>query len=366
MSEVTVIPDGAVLIVDGVIEQVGPSRRVERLAMSHDAEVIDVTGHVLMPGFVDCFARLLCGPLRDYDESTEPHLAAQKAVRSYSAQRLELEGRKRLRQFVRNGTTTLEASCGYGMDDSTELKALRVIRSLAERPLGVEPAYYVSGCPPEYEGRDAEYLAFVAAEVLPLVASRHLARAVVVSDAFASEPLDRFVHEVLGKGFQLRLQGSANVQRAERALSIRGLGSDVDPRAAARARVAVLTPGVNFRYSTRSYPPGRSLIDAGGAVALATAFDHVDCPTCSLPMILSLACTQMGMSAAEALTAVTVNAAAAMGLEAEVGSIETGKRADLLIMGCGDYRDIPYSFGMNLVTTVIRRGRQIYPMVEMT
>lgn len=366
MSEVTVIPDGAVLIVDGVIEQVGPSRRVERLTMSHDAEVIDVTGHVLMPGFVDCFARLLCGPLRDYDESAEPHLAAQKAVRSYSAQRFELEGRKRLRQFVRNGTTTLEASCGYGMDDGTELKALRVLRSLDDRPLGLEPAYYVSGCPPEYAGRDAEYLAFVAAEVLPLVSSRNLARAVVVADEFAPEPLQAFLEEVTGKGFQLHLQGNSNLGWAPRALSVRGLSPEVDIDMAAQARVAVLTPGVNFRYSKGDYPPGRKLIDAGAAVALATAFDNVDCPTCSLPMILSLACTQMGMSAAEALTAATINAAAAIGLQDEVGTIEAGKRADLLIMGCGDYRDIPYSFGMNLVTTVIRSGQQIYPMVEMT
>lgn len=274
MSEVTVIPDGAVLIVDGVIEQVGPSRRVERLTMSHDAEVIDVTGHVLMPGFVDCFARLLCGPLRDYDESAEPHLAAQKAVRSYSAQRFELEGRKRLRQFVRNGTTTLEASCGYGMDDGTELKALRVLRSLDDRPLGLEPAYYVSGCPPEYAGRDAEYLAFVAAEVLPLVSGRNLARAVVVADEFAPEPLQAFLEEVTGKGYPITPARQLQSGLGAASVHVR-LSPEVDIDMAAQARVAVLTPGVNFRYSKGDYPPGRKLIDAGAAVALATAFDNV-------------------------------------------------------------------------------------------
>jgi len=364
MNEISVIPDGALLIVDGKITQVGPSRRVERLAEARQAEEIDATGHVVIPGFVDCYTRLLCGPLR---WSAEPApagiLETCRTVRSYSAQRMELEGRKRLRQFVRTGTTTLEASCGYGLEESTELKALRVLNALDNRPLAVVPSYFAGSCPgPEFPGNPEAYLDLVRNEILPLVAARHLARSLQISADFPAASLNGLLAEARRLSLEVHIHTDSRVDFPH-AATLRGLHHVADIAAAAGARLLVLTPGVNFRKGDSSYAPARRLIDAGAAVALASAFDNLTCPSSSIPLVLSIACTQMGLTPAEALAAVTINAAAAINRAAQCGSLETGKFANLLILSCGDYRDIPICFGMNLIAAVIRHGEQIYPMV---
>lgn len=370
MNEISIIPDGALLIIDGKIEQVGPSRRVERLNQAQDAEVIDATGHVVIPGFVDCHTRLLCGPPRSYEETDDPFTASCRAVRQYSAQRMELEGRKRLRQFVRTGTTTLLGACGYGLDESTELKALRVLKSLDERPLGLTPWYDGASRPaPDWERAPDDYLRWVQTELLPVIAHRKLSNGVTVSDRFTAPAVEEFIRAAREFGMKVRLQvrgegGCLSLCGAVDAVT--GLEETVDVAPAAQAPMVVITPGSVFQRGAHDFPPARQMVDAGAAVALATGYDHLDSATCSIPMVLALACAQMGLTPGEALVATTINAAAAMGLADVVGSFEVGKRADLLIMSCGDYRDIPLYFGMNLVTMVMRRGQQIYPMVEQT
>ena len=367
MNEIAVIPDGALLIVDGKIAQVGPSRRVEHLALARQAEEIDATGHTVIPGFVDCYTRLLCGPLRWSGEpASNGVLETCRTVRSYSAQRLELEGRKRLRQFVRTGTTTLEASCGYGLDEATELKALRVLHALDNRPLSVVPSYFgASHTAPEFLDNPEGYLQFIRNEILPLIATRHLCRDFQVSSEFPADALDAVVAEARQNDFNVHVHTRCRVDFPG-AATLRGLDRLTDIGGAALANLLVLTPGLNFRNGDSHYAPARQLIDAGAAVALASGFDNLSCPSSSIPIILSIACTQMGLTPAEALTAVTANAAAALNVSARVGSLEAGKQADLLILGCGDYRDIPVCFGMNLISAVIRSGEQIYPMMEMT
>lgn len=364
MNDISVIPDGALLIVDGKISQVGPSRRVERLAEARDAEEIDATGHVVVPGFVDCYTRLLCGPLRWSSElAAATVLETCRTVRSYSAQRLELEGRKRLRQFVRTGTTTLEASCGYGLDESTELKALRVLHSLDNRPLSLVSSYFAGSCPgPEFPDNPEAYLDLVRTEILPLVASRHLSRSLQVSSDFPRAALDLLIAEARRLRLDVHIHTDSRVDFPD-AATLRGLRHVTDIDAAAQARLLVLSPGVDFRQGGAAYAPARQLIDAGAAVALASAFDNLTCPSSSIPFVLSVACTQMGLTPAEALTAVTLNAAAAINRADQCGSLSSGKFADLLILSCGDYRDLPISFGMNLIAAVIRRGEQIYPMI---
>lgn len=367
MNEIAVIPDGALLIVDGKISQVGPSRRVEHLALARQAEEIDATGHVVIPGFVDCYTRLLCGPLRwSAEPASSGVLETCRTVRSYSTQRLELEGRKRLRQFVRTGTTTLEASCGYGLDEATELKALRVLNTLDNRPLAVVPSYFgASHTAPEFQDSPEGYLQLIRNEILPLIAGRNLSRSLQVSSEFPADAVDAMVAEAVRNGFSVHVHTRSRVDFPG-AATLRGLDRLTDIAEAARSKLLVLTPGINFRNGDSQYAPARQLIDAGAAVALASGFDNQSCPSSSIPIILSIACTQMGLTPAEALTAVTVNAAAALNISARAGSLEAGKQADLLILSCGDYRDIPICFGMNLISAVIRGGEQIYPMMEMT
>jgi imidazolonepropionase len=365
MNEVAVIPDGALLIVDGRINQVGPTRRVERVAEARDAELIDVTGHVVIPAFVDCYTRLLCGPPRSHNPEEDSVTAAVQAVRSHSAQRMELEGRKRLRQFVRCGTTALLAGCGYGLDESTELKALRVLKTLDDRPVSVIPSFFgAARCPVEFDGRPAAYLDWVTAEVLPLIAQRKLCQFVEVSDGFPRESVERFVQAAREHRFHVQIAAEGGVGfRPDSSVTVRVHGA-ADPAVAAAAMVTILLPGRDFQCGAREFGPARAMLQANAALALATGYDHLESATTSLPMILSLACTQMGLTPAEALTAVTVNAAAALGLSDELGNLEAGKRADFLIMGCADYRDIPLYFGMNLVAGVFHHGQQIYPMVD--
>ena len=155
MREIQVIPDGALLIVDGVIQQVGPTRRLEKLAEARKADVLDASGRVVMPAFVDCFTQLMCGPPRDSSEANGAFAGSARAFRAWSPQRLELEGRKRLRQFVRYGSTTVAAACGYGLEEDVELRALRALDRLRDRPIELAPLLYTTALAWQQKGGSA-------------------------------------------------------------------------------------------------------------------------------------------------------------------------------------------------------------------
>ena len=339
MNEVNVIADGALLISDGIIQEIGPTRRVEHLAAAKTALEIDATGKVVMPAFVDCFTRLLCGP--PISESAE---AAARAVHGYTTQRMELEARRRLRQFLRWGTTSLVAACGYGRDEQTEYKALRVLAALNDRPLWIVPWFYgASGCPPDYEGGAEAYLRWTGEQVLPELRRRKLAADVLAGDCFPPASIASYAECARALGMNVNFKSGSTIT--------------------AESEITVLLPGESF-HRAAPYPPARALIDSGNAVALATGYDHFDSPSVSMPMMMSFATKQMGMTPAEALTAATVNAAHAAGLGKWVGSFSCGKQADVLLLNAADYREIPHFFSMNLVALVIRAGQEIYPRME--
>jgi imidazolonepropionase len=390
MRELGLIQDGAVLIVDGVIREVGPSRRVERLAEARDAFEIDASGKVVMPGFVDCHTRLLAGPPRlEYYEARTAGIGLEartaildniRQVRTWSKQRMELEARKQLRQFVRHGTTTLDARTGFGLDETTELKLLRVIENLDGKPLSVSAGYYGAYLRPgELQDCAGEYIDWLIRHMMPQVKTRRLARFVDVScgveGGFSATQAEDVIMAAREQGFSVRVDSGAcavasgAIELAARlgVASIDGLVT-VSPaeveELAKSATVATLLPGRTFQNGSNRHPPARLLIDGGVAVALGTGFDALESPSCSMPMMLSLACTQMNMTPAEAVTAGTLNAARALRLEDRVGSLEAGKDADLLLLGTGDYRETMFRFGMNLVAMVLRRGEIIYPRVE--
>jgi imidazolonepropionase len=389
MRDLGVIQDGAVLIVDGIIREVGPSRRVERLAEARDASEVDASGMVVMPGFVDCHTRLVAGPpaLDDYEERCDGPRGALlgvvfdnvRQVRGYSKQRMELEARKQIRQFVRHGTTTLDARSGFGLDEASELKLLRVIDGLDGKPLAVSSGYFGGhACPPEYEGHADEYIDWLVDRMLPAVRERRLARFVDVccgtEGGFTARQAGRLLMYAAELGFAGRVDtgacsatsGAVAMAVECRAASIDGLIQVSSAEVAALASsstVATLLPGRTFQAAAQSHPPARALIDGGAAVALATGFDAVASPSCSMPMMLSLACAQMKMTPGEAIGASTVNAACALRMDHRAGSIEAGKDADLILLGTGDYREAPFRFGMNPVAMVIRRGELIYPRV---
>jgi imidazolonepropionase len=388
LRELGVIQDGTVLVEDGVITALGPSRRVENLTAARQATEIDASGRVVIPGFVDSHTHLICGPARlaeyemrlagaSYLEIAEAGggiLTSVRAVRQTPIRRLVLQARRTLGGFVRHGTTTLEAKSGYGLDETGERKTLRAVRALNGKPLGLVPTYLGAHVvPPEYSGRADDYIDWTCSYLMPKIRRRKLARFVDVyceQGAFTVAQARRYLEAARGLGFQLKIHAEqfSHTGGARLAVELGATSADhldyageEDIRAlAGSATVATLLPGAAFHLGLERYPPARKMIEAGVAVALATDFNPGTSPTYSMPMILSLACSQMRMTPAEALAAATVNGAHALGCADRAGTVEAGKDADLVILNVPDYREIPYHFGVNLVAMTIKKGRVLY------
>jgi imidazolonepropionase len=394
MRELGVIQDGAVLIRDGVIFSLGPSRRVENLALARQAREIDATGRVVAPGFVDSHTHLVCGPPRllDYEMRLAGHtyqqiaeagggiLASVRAVREMPIRRLTLQAQRTLNHCILHGTTTLEAKSGYGLDETGERKALRAVQALNGKPLDLVPTYLgAHAVPPEYAGRPDDYIHWMCSYMLPKIRRRKLARFVDVHyerGAFSLEQARRYLSVARELGFLLKIHAHQfSHSEAVRLAVEMGAASadhldyseDEDARLlAASDTVATLLPGAVFHLGLDRYPPARAFIEAGAAVALASDYNPGTCPTCNMQIILSIACAQMRMTPAEAFSAATINGAHALRLADRVGSIETGKQADLVMFDVPDYRDVPYYFGVNLVVLTMKNGKVLCQKDDMT
>jgi imidazolonepropionase len=388
LRELGIIPDGAVLIRAGKIVSVGPSRRVENLAASRNAREIDATGKVVMPGFVDSHTHLVCGPARltDYEmglagasyleiaKAGGGILTSVRAVRQTPIRRLVMQAKSALGGFLRHGTTTLEAKSGYGLDETGERKTLRAIRAMSGKPLDIAATYLGAHVvPPEYEGRADDYIEWICTYLLPKIRRRNMARFVDVycdRGAFSLAQARRYLERARELGFLLKIHADqfSSSGATELAVELGAVSADHldhagEPQIRALAdsdTVATLLPGAVFHLGLERYPPARKMIEGGAAVALATDYNPGSSPTYSMQMILSLACTQMRMTPAEALAAATINGAHAIRAAARVGSVETGKDADLVVFNVSDYREIPYHFGVNLVAMTIKKGRVLY------
>jgi imidazolonepropionase len=280
---------------------------------------------------------------------------------------------------LKHGTTTIEAKSGYGLTVEDELKILRVIRRLAqETPLEMAPTFLgAHEIPDEYRSEDdpaarERYISLVTDVMLPRVAAEGLAEYSDIfceSHVFNVEESRRVLARArdLGLGIrfhadQLSLTGGGRLAAELKAATADHLEwiDDEGIEQLRRAGVlAVLLPGAVFNLGLSRYAPARRMIEAGVGVVLATDFNPGSSPTPSMQMILSIACTQMRMTPAEAVTAATVNAAYSLNRGDRVGSIEPGKQADIVVFDCPDYRQIPYLFGVNHALTVVKKGRVV-------
>jgi len=379
LRELAIIPKGSMLIRDGRIAEVGP-----RVTIDRNTEVIDAGGRVVMPGFVDAHTHpVFAGNRADEFEkraegATYQEIAAAgggirstvRKTRAATEDQLLAAADRYTDWFLRNGTTTIEAKSGYGLSLDDELKLLRTISKLG--PIRTVPTFLgAHEVPDEYRGRRSEYLKLVIEEMLPRAAP--IAK---FCDVFCEPrvfPVEEARQVLLaarahGLGLRMHADQLENGGGASLAAEIGAATADhlehTDASGIAALQKApvqpVLLPGAVYALGSRRYPDARAMIAAGLAVVLATDFNPGSSPTPSMPMILSLAATQMKMTPAESITASTINAAFSLGLGAEIGSLEPGKRADFVIHDCVDHRELAYFFGIEHAYAVYIGGVPVY------
>jgi imidazolonepropionase len=388
MRELAIIPDGAMRIRDGLIVAVGPRADIVA-SLADDTQPVDAGWRIVLPGFIDAHTHPVFAGTRaaEFEQriagATYAEIAAAgggirstvRRTREVSDGDLVAAGRRYTEWFLRGGTTTIEAKSGYGLSVDDELRILKTIRLLnAERRLRYIPTFLgAHEIPDEYRGRLEDYAALVIEEMLPRVVEDNLAESCDIycePNVFPVEEARRILRAAQALDLRLRihadqfsadygslLASELHAATADHLESTTARGIDALHVAGVQP---VLLPASVYTLGSTRYPAARAMIDRGMAVVLATDFNPGSSPTASIPMVLSLAATQMKMTPAEAITAVTMNAAHSLGRARRIGSLEPGKAADFAIHECDDYRELPYFFGREPAYAVYLAGECVY------
>ena len=389
LGDPEILHGGAILVRDDRIAAIGPRRRIERLRGARRAEKLDLGGRVVLPGFVDSHTHLIFPASRaaEYEQriggATYEEIARAgggirstvETLRHTSPAKLKARARMNLREFAAHGTTTLEAKSGYGLDWKSEVRTLDVLSELhQEQPLDIHCTFLGAHVVPhEFRGRGEAYVQTLVKRWIPAVATAGLAEFCDVfcdEGAFTVEQSRKVLQAGRGCGLVPRIHAEqlSHTGGAKLAIELQAASADHlekidagDIRALGLSNVVcTLLPGCCFHLGLAHYAPARKLIEAGAIVALATDFNPGTSPTQSMTMILSLACTQMRMSPAEAIAAATINPAYSLRQHDRVGSLEVANYADLAAFDVADYREIPYYFGVNLCSLTMKRGAIIH------
>jgi imidazolonepropionase len=375
MKNLGIIKSGSIAVRNGSIVDVGRNLR-------YKAEtIIDASGKLVMPGFVDPHTHVVFAGSREFELDLKLSGISYLEIlrrgggifytvnetRKASPVQLLQQSKKRLDTMLSYGTTSCEAKTGYGLDVENEIKLLKVQKKLKEtHPMGLVSTFLGAHAIPKQQQAN-EYIRMILTEMLPK--TKGLAQ---FCDVFCDKGVFtvKQARKILEAGKQYGLTpkihadeivqtGGASLAAEVGAISADHLlrSSDAGLRAMAQKNViGVLLPGTPFCLMMQQYAPARKIIDCGVPVALATDLNP-NCWTENMQMIIQLACLTMRMTPAEAITAATFNAACAIGIQNTVGSLEAGKQADLLILDCPSHQFLPYHFGVNLVETVIKKGR---------
>ncbi|MCI1857149.1 MAG: imidazolonepropionase [Sporolactobacillus sp.] len=384
MNRLRVIHDGAVVVENGIIRAVGLTREIQRQFDADRYQWIDVKGKTIVPGFVDShthfifagyrpdefFMRLQGKSYMDIMNAGGGIQNTVEATRNVSFNDLFHLSLHRLDAMLAFGITTVEGKSGYGLDKKTEIKQLEVIKKLNEtHPVDVVPTFLgAHAVPGEFSGRNKEYIEFLISEVMPEVVDRKLAEFCDVfceKGVISIELSRRLLKAAKAMGLHLKLHadeiepiGGAELAAELHATSADHLLEASDEgirRLSAEKVIATLLPETAFCLK-KPYASARQMIDTGCAVALASDYNPGSCFTNSVPLLFALACIYMKMSAEEALTAMTLNGAAALNRADRIGSIEEGKQADLVILQDPGYQFLAYHTAVNLVETVVKKG----------
>lgn len=383
MNELFVVPNGTVEVTEGIITYVGENRST----FPKGYETLDAQGKVLLPGFVDSHTHLVFGGYRPEEfmwrmrgdsymsimERGGGIVNTMKATREATHEELLRKAEWFIDIMSRMGVTTVEGKSGYGLDHDAEMKQLEVMRDInakADRKVDIATTFLgAHALPPEYKGRDEEYIDYLINVMLPEVKERGLAENCDIfceKGVFTVEQSRRLLSAAQRMGFGAKIHadeivsfGGAELAGELHALSADHLlhASDEGIRAMAEGGVvSTLLPLTAFTLR-EPYARGREMIDAGCAVALATDLNPGSCCSGSIPLTFALACIYMHLSVEEAITAMTLNGAAAIGRADRIGSIETGKQGDFALLDSDTYYVLPYYTGMNSVELTIKNGR---------
>ena len=376
----------------GFIAAVGTRAEIEALPEARTAEKLDVGGRVVLPGFVDSHTHLIHAASRaeeyelkiagaSYEEIARKGggiLNSVKKLRAATAESLKKRAHAALREFAAHGTTTLEAKSGYGLDVTSELKILRLHKELsAEQPIEIVSTFLGAHVvPAEYRGKPGgagQYVKLLTEELIPKVAGEGLAEFCDVfcdRGAFSVNESRKVLQagKVYGLAPRVHAEQLTRTGAAQLAVQLGAASCDHleqvskgDIRALAKSdTVATLLPGCDFHLGLSKFAPARALIEAGAIVGLATDYNPGTSPTVSMAMILSLACSQLRMTPAEAIAAATINAAYSLRRQKQIGSLEIGKQADIAVFEVDDYREIPYYFGVNKCWMTLKKGRPVF------
>lgn len=397
MQDVGLISDGAVAVKDGRILAVGPTESIrERYSAG---QTINASGQIVCPGFVDPHTHVVYAGDRigEFEQRIRRAtyleimaagggiVSTMRATRQASVEELVEATLPRLAQMLRLGTTTAEVKTGYGLDLVSELKMLEAIAALdLAQPIDLVPTFLPAhAVPPEFNGRSAAYVDWVVNEMIPAAAdwyrNSHFAKDSELSrrpffndifceqNAFDLDQSRRVLEAGIAHGLPAKIHADEFTSLGGVGLAVELGAASVDhldattpadaARLAASGVVGIVLPAVNFNLGSHEFANARGLIDAGAAIALSTDINPGSAPCPSQPLVMAIATRYQRLLPAEALNAVTINAAFGVGLAEHIGSLAPGKQADLLVINSSDYRQLAYQFGGNLVSAVVKNGR---------
>ena len=393
MGELHIIPGGAVIIKEGMIDVIGTTAEIDAQLEQSGAdlsgfEIIDAQNKAVLPGFVDSHTHFIFGGYRAEEFAWrlrgDSYMQIMqrgggiantvKATRQADPNELLQAGIKRLDAMLSFGVTTVECKSGYGLDKDTEIKQLEVVNHLnGIHYIDIVPTFLGAHAVPEnFKGREDEFIDFMLEEVMPLAAERRLAEYCDIfceKDVFSVAQSRRYLSRAKEMGFKIKLHADEIVQLggAELAAELKATSADHLLRAsdegirqmAEAGVVATLLPGTAFSLK-EPYARGRFMIDSDCAVALATDFNPGSCFTESIPLIFALATLYMGITTEEAVSALTINAAAALDRADTIGSLDVGKQGDLVVLEYPSYKFIPYHIGVSTVEKVVKKGNLVF------
>lgn len=389
MSDIGIIEHGSVVVENGLITFVGSDVEAERYVHTLNGLIntIDASGKIVTPGLIDAHTHIVFGGSREKELEMRLNgakyidilkagggiLQTTTSTREATEEQLIQETSKRLNRFLQYGVTTVEAKSGYGLTLEDELKQLRAAKKLHEKhPVDLVSTFMgAHAVPVEYKENPDEFVRLVIEEMIPRVAEENLAEFCDVfceEGVFTVEQSEQILEAGKGYGLKPKIHADEIVQfgGAELAAKVGAVSADHLLQAsdegikqmAKSGVIAVLLPGTAF-FLMEKPANARKMIEAGVPVALSTDRNPGSSPTESLPFIMNLACLTMKMTPAEVLTACTINAAHAIGRADEVGSIEVGKKGDLVLFDAPNYQTLQYNYAVNLVDTVIKKGQVI-------